>query len=116
MPSQFREPLHYLGYCIISVSPPFIRKKHIPLNEYGLPIKKYYTTGDICKVLTLDPDTFRARIRAGFYTEPLRLGDKRRFSKNELINIINVSNHLIIKGVFKSGRVIRDLNSKFNKK
>lgn len=69
----------------------------------GLPEKAYYTTGDVCSVLGIQPDTFRARIRAGFYQEPLRVGKCRIFSEAEIRNILNRTNKLNEKGTLKSG-------------
>jgi len=54
-------------------------------------MKEYYTTGDICAVLNMKSDTFRARIRAGVYPEVTKVGGRRRFSETETREIINIT-------------------------
>jgi hypothetical protein len=44
----------------------FIESKPV-LNKLGLLVKEIYRTVDVCKVLKITPDTFRARLRSGFY-------------------------------------------------
>jgi hypothetical protein len=62
------------------------------LNELGLPDKKLYTTGDICQILELHPDTFRYRLRSGIYPEAKhRAGDKRRFTYDEVAEIVRIT-------------------------
>jgi hypothetical protein len=39
------------------------------LNKLGLPVKKIYRTADVCKILGIKPDTFRARLRWGIYED-----------------------------------------------
>ena len=46
----------------------FIKPKPI-LNKLGLPVKKIYRTADVCTVLKIKPDTFRARLRSGIYED-----------------------------------------------
>ena len=62
------------------------------LNEFGLPIKEFYTTRDICGLLGLHQDTFRYRLRTGIYPEPkIRFGDKRRFTKYEIKQLVRIT-------------------------
>lgn len=46
----------------------FVNPKPI-LNRYGLPGKEIYRTADVCKVLNIKPDTFRARLYRGIYED-----------------------------------------------
>jgi excisionase family DNA binding protein len=70
------------------VEPPYKKAPELPLNDLGLPVKPYYTTQDVCKVLGLHPDTFRHRLRKGNYPEPKKIGGKRRFSESELKRLV----------------------------
>jgi excisionase family DNA binding protein len=74
---------------LIPVSPPFLKIPVAPLNDLGLPEKEYYTTGDICKLLRVKPDTLRARIRAGRFADGSKVGGKRRFTKKQLTMALN---------------------------
>jgi len=68
--TQNTGPLNRLRFLKIPVNPPYLKSPEPVLNDLGLPIKEYYTTKDLCKVLNIKLDTFRYRIRAGNYTEP----------------------------------------------
>ncbi|MCD6294622.1 MAG: MerR family transcriptional regulator [Deltaproteobacteria bacterium] len=49
-------------------------------------------TPDVCKVLDLQPDTLRYRLRKGTYPEPKqKAGDKRRFTVEEIKEIIQIT-------------------------
>ena len=53
-------------YINLKVDPPYLKPLPEPkLNDIGLPDKEYYTTGDLCRLLDLHPDTFRYRLRSG---------------------------------------------------
>ena len=47
------------------------------------------------------PATFRYRLRAGKYPEPLKVGGKRRFTLEQTQTIIGITNNLIKKGVIE---------------
>ena len=98
--SQFADPHIDLNYLKISVNPPYLKPLKTPKNDLGLPKKDYYMTGDVCKVLGVSPDTFRARIYRGFYPDPVRVGEKRRFTLDQIREIIRITNNLIRKGTF----------------
>jgi predicted site-specific integrase-resolvase len=53
--------------------------------------KNYYTTKDSCKVLNIKPDTFRYRLRKGYYLEPRKVGSKRRFSETNIREIVQIA-------------------------
>jgi len=89
-------PFEYIGgriFLKVKIYPPYpLQKPHHEFNEFGLPEKEFYTTGDICQLLGLHPDTFRYRLRTGIYPEPKkRAGDKRRFTKDEVNKIIRIT-------------------------
>jgi len=73
-----------LSHLYIPVDPPYFKKPKPELSEFGLPVKEYYTTGEVCKILGLKPDAFRARVRSGYYPEPNRIGQLRRFTLDEI--------------------------------
>jgi hypothetical protein len=75
----------------IPVDPPFLKHPEIQLNDLGLPLKEYYTTGDICTALNMKSDTFRARIRAGFYPEVEKIGGRRRFTEAQMRELIQIT-------------------------
>ena len=88
----------------IPVDPPYLKIAEKPVNNLGLPVKQYYTTGDICKVLAVKPDTFRARLRVAKYPEPIKVGGKRRFSEEEVRNIIQTT--VKLKELRKEGKEV----------
>ncbi|MBW2079026.1 MAG: hypothetical protein JRI71_16045 [Deltaproteobacteria bacterium] len=62
------------------------------LNELSLPQKEFYTTKDLYQALDLHPDTFRYRLRKGIYPEPNTMaGDKRRYTLNEIKELIKIT-------------------------
>ena len=74
----------------MKIDPPFPLKS--PLNDLGVPAKDLYTTGDICGLLNMHPDTFRYRLRVGIYSESkIRAGDKRRFTLDEVREIVRIT-------------------------
>ena len=42
-------------------------------------------------------------VRAGNYTEPVKLGGKRRFTKDDIREIIKVTENLLKKGILYAG-------------
>ena len=62
------------------------------MNDLGLPIKPYYFTRDVCKVLNVLPDTSRERIYRGFYPEYGKIGRKRMFTLEEIKELISIFN------------------------
>lgn len=81
-------------HCMLEVTlpEPYLNILEPELNDLGLPEKEYYTTGDLCRLLDLHPDTFRYRIRAGIYPEAKkRLEDKRRFTYEEVLEIVRIT-------------------------
>jgi len=71
------------------------------LNDLFLSNKPYYFTQDVCKVLNISPDTFRARIYRGYYPEYQKFGVKRIFTLEEIKDLIRISEGLKKKGTFK---------------
>lgn len=110
MGSQFIAPLHYLSYLYIPIDPPYFKEPTIRSNELGLPIRDHYTSGDICELLVLNPDTFWARLRTGYYPEPTRLGQKRIFTLKEVEKIITLTNSFTSQGWLDAGN--RDIKIK----
>ena len=90
---SFRDPGHRIIDLHFKLDPPYPFQIPEPeLNQLGLPEKEYYTTGDLCRLLGLHPDTFRYRFKAGIYPEPnKRSGDKRRFTKEEVKEIVRIT-------------------------
>jgi hypothetical protein len=63
------DPRNSIESLRIPVHPPYFKPLKIQRNSLGLPIKTYYTLGDLCKVLKANPDTVRYRFRQGIYPE-----------------------------------------------
>lgn len=74
------------------------------MNHLGLPIREYYTTQDVCKVLVVKPDTFGERIYRGYYPEPIRVGGKHRFTMKQVTEIMELTMRFLKDGVFKVGK------------
>jgi len=72
----------------ISITLSVQKKPKLVTHNLGLSEKNYCTIKDLCKVLNLKPDIFRYRMRAGYYSEPARIGGKRRFTEEESRKII----------------------------
>jgi len=89
--TQNTDPYIPPNYLKIPVDPPYLKPTEKPLNELGLQKRDYYTTQDLCKVLNLHPDTFRYRLRVGHYPEPERVGGKRRFSEQDIREIVQIT-------------------------
>lgn len=66
-----------LAYLKTPVIPPYLQAPDIPLNEFGLSKRNYYMTRNFCNVLNIKSDTFRYKIRAGFYPETQKIAGKR---------------------------------------
>jgi hypothetical protein len=92
-----------LNYLNIPVNPPYLKPLKTPKNELGLPNKPYYFTRDVCKVLNVSPDTFRARIYAGHYPEYGKIGVKRIFTLDQIKELIRITENLIRKGILSAG-------------
>jgi hypothetical protein len=91
--SKSRDPHNLLIFFQIPVVPPYLKttkSPETPVNELGLPVKEYYTTQDLCKVLNIKPDTFRHRLRTGKYPEAPKVGGKHRFSENQVSGILKI--------------------------
>ena len=89
--SKCRDSSNHLPFLNIPVNPPYLKTYKPPINDIGLPEKDYYTTADICKILNLQPDAFRYRIRTGIFPEAKkRAGDKRRFTIDEVREIAEI--------------------------
>jgi len=86
--SKCRDSSNHLPFLNIPVNPPYLKTYKPPINDIGLPEKDYYTTADICKILNLLPDTFRYRLRTGKYPEPAKVGGKRRFTIDQVREIV----------------------------
>ena len=87
MVSKNRNP-QYTDILRVKVVPPYLRALETPVNDLGLPEKDYYTTADVCKLLGISPDTFRYRMKQGYYPDVERVGGKRRFNEEEIREII----------------------------
>ena len=76
----------------ITLPEPYLKIPEPELNELGLRDKEFYTTGDLCRLLDLHPDTFRYRLSSGIYPEAEnRSGDKRRFTYEEVREIVRIT-------------------------
>lgn len=104
MASQFTGPFNRLISLKIPVNPPFLKPPEPVLNALGLPIRDYYTTQDVCKLLKIKPDTFRNRLERRYYPEPKKVGGKRRFSEMEIREMLKITKELRKKGIFKAGK------------
>jgi len=78
--TQNTDSLNRLTPLKFPVNPAYLKPPEPATNDLGLPVKDYYITADLCKVLRLLPDTFRYRIRTGKYPESRKIGGKRRFT------------------------------------
>ncbi len=111
--AQNRDSLNRSITLSIPVNPPYLKPHKILLNELGLEFKNHYTTRDVCKVLNILPDTFRYRIRAGFYPEPKRFRGQRKFSEAQIRQLIKITQKLTKLGVLKTReRTIRNERDK----
>ena len=72
----------------IPINLPVLKKPKLATHNLGLSEENYYTIKDLCKVLNLKPDTFRYRLRVGYYPEPIKVNGKRRFTEEESRKII----------------------------
>jgi hypothetical protein len=61
---------------------------------------------DVCKVLDIKPETLKYRLERGFYKDPKRLGEKRKFSEIDIREIIKTTEALIDKSIFVRGKNI----------
>jgi hypothetical protein len=76
---------------LLVITPPFSKIIQSQKNDLGLPVKELYTTADICQTLGIHPDTFRYRIRNGWYLETGRIGRKRRFTIEQIMEIQKIT-------------------------
>jgi len=98
---RFGDPAHRTIQFHFKLDEPYpIQIPRSDLNDLGLPEKEHYTTRDVCGLLDLHQDTFRYRLRVGIYPEAKkRAGDKRRFTKEEIREILETTRTLSHKGV-----------------
>lgn len=91
----------------ITLPEPYLSKPASKLkrNKLGLIENDYYMTCDVCKVLKISPDTFRARIYRGFYPEPDKIGDKRIFTYDQIIDLVDITKKLIKEGRIRAGKL-----------
>ena len=67
----------YNSLLEITLPKPYLKISESELNDLVLPNKEFYTTGDLCRLLDLDSDTFRYRLRYRIYPKSEnRAGDK----------------------------------------
>jgi len=89
--SMFLFPLTPSCEIVISrINLSVLKKPKLATHNLGLSEKKYYTIKDLCKVLNLKPDIFRYRLRAGYYPEPIKVNGKRRFSEQNIREIVKI--------------------------
>jgi len=81
----------------ITINPPYLKPPEAPLIDLGLPIKPNYTTQDICSILKIHPDTFRYRLRRGHDPESEKVGGKRRFTIDQIKEILKTTEEMIKK-------------------
>jgi hypothetical protein len=93
--SKCRDSYKASNFLSIQVSPPYLKPSEVPVNEFGLPNRTFYTTADICKVLNYKPDTLRYKIRRGHYPEVVKVGGKRRFQIDQIKNILEITAELL---------------------
>jgi len=87
---RWADPYH--SFLEVTLPEPYLKIPEPEMNDLGLPDKGFYTTGDLCRLLDLHPDTFRYRLRSGIYPEARnRSGDKRRFAYEEARQIIEIT-------------------------
>jgi hypothetical protein len=92
--SKFRDSSNSSVFLNITLPQPY-HKEYIPtINELGLPIKPYYFTQDVCRVLKIKPDTFRGRTYRGYYPEYQKIGVKRIFTIEQIKELIRISKEL----------------------
>ena len=101
--SQFAESFHNFISLRIVVDPPYIKHPKIFLNDLGLPEKEYYRTQDVCKVLGVSGETFRARIHHGHYPEMPQNGGRRFYTYNDIKKLKMITKELHKKKIIKIG-------------
>ena len=101
--SSCRDSHIHLNYQHIPENPPYLEPLESPKSDLGLLNKPYYFTRDVCKVLNIKPDTFRARIYADHYPEYGKIGVKRIFTLDQIKELITITNKLIRQGILSAG-------------
>ena len=61
-------------------------------------------TCDVCKVLNIKPDTFRQRIYRGYYPEFGKIGVKRIFTLEQIMELLRLTEELIKKKTLFAGK------------
>lgn len=102
--SKCANPHKELAYLKIPVIPPYLQAPDIPLNELGLSKRNYYMTRDVYNVLNIKSDTFRYKIRAGFYPETQKIAGKRIFTLGQIKELIGITEELAKKKAFSVGK------------
>lgn len=102
--TQNTDPHIHLNYLKIPVNPPYLKPPETALNDLGLPKKDYYTTQDLCKFLSIRPDTFRQRIYRGHYPEFPKINGKRKYTLENIKELIELTKDLINKGLLSAGK------------
>jgi len=85
------------------IDPPYIKHPKVFINDLGLPDKKYYKTQDVCQILGVSGETFRARIRHGHYPEMPQIGGKRFYTYNDIKKLKMITRDLYKKKIIKIG-------------
>jgi hypothetical protein len=101
--TQNTDPHIHMNSLKIPVNPPYSKLQKPRINHLALPIRLYYTSQDLCKVLGIKPDTFRYRLRQRYYPDAvLRVGGRRRFMESEIRELIKITEEFLKKGLFKT--------------
>lgn len=80
-------PMISISYMPFDPPPTYLKPPETPVNNLNLPIKNYYTTQDLCKVLNIKP---------GKYPEAKKVGGKRRFTIEQVREILQIRYHGLI--------------------
>jgi hypothetical protein len=88
--SQFTDPNHKLIQLNINLKKSFQKEPDIKFNKFGIPVKGYYKTEDLCQILKIHPDTFRYRLRKRIYPDIPKINGKRRFTLVDIENFIEL--------------------------
>nr|WP_321467681.1 hypothetical protein [uncultured Desulfobulbus sp.] len=97
---QFIDQCNQVHILEISLPVPYLHESPIAYNDLGLPTyKNVYSSADICQILKIRQDTFRARVRAGMYPKPTHfISGYWRFTLEEIRNILRLTDQLKAQG------------------
>lgn len=104
--NHIQQDKQFTNYCNIVHSleiilpAPYLYKPPIEFNDLGLPAhQNIFSSADVCKLLKIRQDTFRARVNAGMYPKATHfIRGYWRFTEKEIKNILRLTEQLKLQG------------------